>query len=313
MQEFRMNLQMFAEGGGDGGAAGSAGAETGATAPVAAESTQPEPRARKRHYNPLENVQYGIQEQPAEPQAEAQQDESPEDFESLIKGKYKKDFDARVQTILDGRFKKANEDKARLDSQSEIINIIARKYNVDPTDTDQLYKTLSDDDSLYEDEAIERGMSVESLKAIKQMERENEKLKAQQEMSQQQMMIRQHLDELGRQATELQKLYPNFDLQAELQNPLFVRLTAPNSGVDVRTAFEVVHRDELRGAEMQYAAQKSAERMAASVRANKSRPAESAMNGTQTQNQVKTDPRSLTRADRAEIKRRVALGEKIRF
>lgn len=100
---------------------------------------------------------------------------------------------------------------------------------------------------------------------------------------------------------------------AEMQNPTFVKLTAPGVGLHVRTAYEVVHREQLRGAEMQFAAQKSAERMANAVRANGMRPVENGMNSQQTASPVKTDPRTLTKADRAEIKRRVANGEKIVF
>lgn len=310
MQEFKIILQMFAEGG-DGGAAAGEGGETGVEAPVAEESNNI-PKPRKRRYNPLENARYGIQD---EPQQQAQETAQPveEDFESLIKGKYKDQFDAHVRTIMDGRFKKANEESARLEKMQRAMELMGRKYNVDTSDTDALITAIEDDDSLYEDEAIERGMSVESLKAIKKLEQDNERMRAQQQRSAQEQMVRDHLNRLGQEASQLKQLYPDFDLQRELQNPMFARLTGPGQNIPLRTAYEVVHRDEMRGAEMQFAAQKSLERAATSIRSNRARPSETAMKGNQGNNTVKTDPRELTKEDRAEIRRRVQRGEKIRF
>ena len=172
---------------------------------------------------------------------------------------------------------------------------------------------MLDNDSLYEEEAMQRGMSIDALKAVKQMERENETLKQHQQQTIAEQRMRQHFDTLARQADEVKTLYPGFDLMAEMQNPEFARLTAPGVGIDVRTAYEVVHRDQMRGAEMQFAAQKSAERIANAVKANGMRPVENGMSSQQTASPVKTDPRTLTKADRAEIKRRVAAGEKIVF
>ena len=54
----------------------------------------------------------------------------------------------------------------------------------------------------------------------------------------------------------------------EMQNPEFARLTAPGVNVDALTAYRVVHQNEIAGAEMQFAAQKSAERIANAVREN---------------------------------------------
>jgi hypothetical protein len=145
------------------------------------------------------------------------------------------------------------------------------------------------------------------------MERENETLKQREQASIAETRMRQHFDTLAHQADEAKQLYPDLDLMAEMNNPTFARLTAPGVGVDVRTAYEVVHRDELRGAEMQFAAQKSAERMANAVRANGMRPVENGMSSRQNSSPVKTDPRTLTKQDREEIKRRVLRGEKIAF
>ena len=317
MDNLIFDLQLFADGGGaaggDGGAAAGAGDATGVQAPDAGERKQ-------KRVNPLANVKYGVQPQQEEAATvtdeaanTANQNDGKKSFKDLIKGEYKAEADAWAQEMIRNRFKQNGEMEEKLNAMNPLLEALGKMHNVDPTDIEQLTNVILDNDSLYEDEAVQRGMSVEALKAVKQMERENEQLKQREQQSIAEQRMRQHFDNLARQGDEVKKLYPGFDLMAEMQNPEFARLTAPGVGVDVRTAYEVVHRDQMRGAEMQFAAQKSAERMANAVRANGMRPVENGMNSQQTASPVKTDPRTLTKADLAEISKRVARGEKIAF
>lgn len=316
-------LQLFADGGagaagGDGGAAAGAGGTTGVTAPAAEVR-----RAQRRRENPLANVRYGKQpEQPAPSQDATGMEEAVNtkdegqakpSFKDLIEGEYKDEYGEHVQELIRKRFRTNAENEEKLGKMAPIMEMLGKKYNIDPADIDQIAKIVGDDDSLYEEEAMERGMSIESLKAVKQMERENEQLKAREQQSIQQQQLRAHFNKLAQQADEAKKLYPGLDLQTEMQNPAFARLTSPGVGIDVRTAYEVVHRDEMRGAEMQFAAQKSAERMANAIRSGSMRPVENGLQGSQGAGVVKADPKSLTKADREEIKRRVRRGEKIYF
>ena len=171
-------------------------------------------------------------------------------------------------------------------------------------------KWLYSDKDIFVREVISNGCDAISklhkLEMMEQRQREDAERRAQQ------TQIQRHLENMVRQGEELKQLYPGFNLEAELQNPAFLRLTAPGVGVDVRTAYEVVHRDEMRGAEMQFAAQKAAQRVSASVAANAKRPAENGMKGSSAAIN-KSDPSQLTKADRAEIRRRVQAGEKIYF
>lgn len=320
MDKTYFDLQLFAEGGaaaagGDGGAAAGAGDATGVTVPDAGER-------RQKRVNPLADVKYGVQtEDSADGEVAATNAEAADNadqggkksFKDLIKGEYKDDADAWAQELIRNRFKQNGEMEERLNAVNPLLEALGKLHNVDPTDIQQLTDIVMNNDSLYEEEAMQRGMTVETLKAIKQMERENETLKQREQATIAETRMRQHFDTLARQADEAKRLYPDLDLMAEMNNPTFARLTAPGVGVDVRTAYEVVHRDELRGAEMQFAAQKSAERMANAVRANGMRPVENGMNSRQNSSPVKTDPRTLTKQDREEIKRRVLRGEKIAF
>lgn len=324
------DLQLFGDGGAGGaggsgagtGAAGAAGADGSQAAAVGAEvnpAEQRSPARSKRRENPLANVTYGRQAEPQQTDAatqdqNVQQAEAAESFEDLIKGRFKGDFETRVQGILQDRLKGSRERESKI---NPIIERIAQRYGMDASDManfdlDALTEAIDSDTSQYEQEAMEKGMDVETLMKVKRLERMEAVQQREAEQRRQQAEIEQHLQGLLKQGDEVKKLYPGFDLQAELQNPAFVRLTAPGVGVDVRTAYEVVHRDEMRGAEMQYAAQRSAQRIAASVQANGRRPAENGASGGAAATN-KSDPSKLTKADRAEIRRRAAAGEKIVF
>ena len=114
------------------------------------------------------------------------------------------------------------------------------------------------------------------------------------------------------QAVKLKETYPGFDLQAELENPVFARLTAPGSLISLEDAYFAVHRKEIQTAAMQVAAQKTAQQISNSIQAGQRRPAE---NGSTSQAASISAPATMSRARRAEIKRRMniaaANGEKL--
>lgn len=314
------DLQLFGDGGaggaagGDGGAAAGAGDATGVTAPAAGE------RSRKRRENPLANVQYGIQQQEAQPVAPAQQqaadttgEDDGESFDSLIKGKHKDAFNAKVQDIIRQRFKTNSENERQLEAMKPLLEALGKKHNIDPTDIDALMGAVSMDEDALEAEAMERNMSVESLRTVKQLEMQNERLRKNEERSIAEQRMQEHFNSLAQQAQNLRATYPDFDLMTELKNPAFARLTAPGVGIDVKTAYETVHLADIKAQGMQYAAQQTAQKMANAVRSNSMRPVENGLNGAQSASTVKSDPRNLSPADRKEIRRRVANGEKIVF
>ena len=107
---------------------------------------------------------------------------------------------------------------------------------------------------------------------------------------------------------EARRLYPGMDVRRELENPKLRQLL--QSGVDLRTAYEVVHRDEILPAAMQAAARAVEKKLTGSAAV--SRVAESAMESPGAA-LVKTDVAAMTRQQRADIIRRAAKGEVIRF
>ena len=297
-----LSLQLFAEGGaGDGGTAEGQG--------VTAAAALPQTKGEKS--NPLAGVKYGIQEESA-PAAEVQTATPDRNamFEQLIKGEYKDLYDARVQDTIQKRLKSSKETVDKYNALAPTLELLGSKYGVDAGDTEALIKAIQEDDSYYEQEALEKGMTVQQLKEVKKMERENAELKAQMQEAQRQENGKKLYAAWMQQADEAKKVYPSFDLRAEMNNPKFVDLLRSN--IDVRTAYEVLHKDEIIPAAMQFTAKTVESKLAKSIAANGARPSENGM-ASQSAAVVKSDVSQLSKADRAEIIRRVQRGEKIRF
>ena len=296
-----LNLQLFAEGTGEGGTAEGQGVTEAAALP----------QTKGEKNNPLANVKYGIQEEApaAEVQTVAQPDRNAE-FEKLIKGEYKDLYDAKMQDTIQKRLKGQKETVDKFNALTPTLELLAKKYGVDAGDIDALGKAIEEDDSYYEQEALDKGMTVQQLKEIKKMERENADLKAQMEEAQRQENGKKLYAAWMQQADEAKKVYPSFDLRAEMNNPKFVDLLRSN--IDVRTAYEVLHKDEIIPAAMQFTAQTVESKLAKSIASNGARPSENGMSS-QSAAVVKSDVSQLSKADRAEIIRRVQRGEKIRF
>ena len=300
-----LNLQLFAEGGGDGGT----GAEGTSGATVTAAGSQ-----RKGANNPLANVKYGIQPTEETTPAAKVNPTPTEDrnakFEELIKGEYKDLYDARMQDTIQKRLKGTKETVERYEALAPTLEILAKKYGVDATDVKALNKAIEEDDSYFEEEALEKGITVEQLKEIRKMERENADLKRQMEEQNRKENANKIYAEWMKQADEAKVVYPAFDFRTEMQNPQFVNLL--RSGIDAKTAFEVIHKDEIIPAAMQYTAKTVEQKLTNKIIANGARPSENG-NSSQSATVVKSDVSQLSKADRAEIIRRVQRGEKIRF
>lgn len=315
---FPIDLQLFGEGGAGAAAAGGEGGTggEGATGVTPAAAGQ-----GKKGANPLADVVYG--KQPKEAPAAGEQTETANqtgtdvvtedlgaEFEKLIKGKYKAQFDQRMQDTVQKRLKGSKETVDKYNALAPALQMLSQRYGVDPADVAALSQAIQDDDAYYEAEAMEKGMSVEHLKQVKKMERENAQLR-------QQLHERESRENADRlyaswmaDSEKIKGIYPQFELNAEMQNPQFVSLLRSN--IPMQTAYEVIHKDEIIPAAMQFAAQKTEANMAAKVAANRARPTE---NGMRSRSAAvhKSDVSQLTKADRQDFIRRAARGEKISF
>ena len=215
------------------------------------------------------------------------------------------------------RLAKSKKSEQALKDLTPALELMARKYGIDAEDISKLdvqalNKAVTEDKAYYEELADELGIPVEEAMRIDQLERRNKLLEHQNEQTLEQRRLQEHFDGLVQQAAKLQETYPGFDLQTELENPVFARLTAPGSLISVEDAYFAVHRKEIQTAAMQVAAQKTAQQISNSIQAGQRRPAE---NGSASQAASISAPATMSRARRDEIKRRMniaaANGEKL--
>ncbi|MBQ5320918.1 MAG: hypothetical protein J6K88_02470 [Oscillospiraceae bacterium] len=177
-----------------------------------------------------------VQETQKEPLAPEKS--SSEQFEELIRGKYKGEFQKRVQGIIDARFRKDKEAAERERAEAE---------------TTRIY------------------------------------------------------DGLLRESAELKEHYPDFDLRDSLRDERFKALIS-RGGIDLKTAYEICHKEEIISSAMAEAAKRAREKTVEDLLSLKSRPSDSiSASGSGSS----TDIRSLTKRERELLCRRAAAGERI--
>ena len=269
-------LQLFAEGAGAGtGEGGSdAGSQTGAQA-AAAEAPTAEPT-----------------------------------FDELIKGKYKADYDARVQKTIQARMRGAKANEERLAKAEPLLQMLGQKYKVDSGDLDALMNALDNDEQMWQAEAAEKGMSAESLKALRSAQRENAMLKQQQAMTQRETAARETYAKWVTQAEQAKEKFPGLELETCLEDPQFVSML--QSGVDVESAYWARFHDDIMQAGMEKATAEAQKKLSASVAAGSRRPAESGVGNNPTVNQ-KVDVSNMSRSEFTAYMDRITRGERISF
>lgn len=292
-----LNLQLFGEGGAGGAAGtGAGGSGTGAEGATGANAT-------------AAVSQTGVTTPAAGVEAAPAEDRNAK-FEELIKGEYKDLYDAKMQDTIKRRLKGSQETVDKYNALTPTLEMLAKKYGVDASDIAALNKAIEDDDSYYEEEALEKGMTVKQLKEIRKMERENADLKRQMEEQNRKENANKLYAQWMEQEKQTKTVYPSFNLRAEMQNPKFVDLLRSN--IDVRTAYEVIHKDDIISGAMQFAVSTAEQKIANKIIAGGARPTE---NGTSSQgaSQTTSDVSKLTKAELHEWQRKVARGEKISF
>lgn len=287
-----LNLQLFAgEGtGGDGGEA----AATGENATVDAgqrlrELGVPEDKIRRR-------ARYAAKAPEALPKTEPTETKAAENTEQVAAAddnptEEKKDspprmswdeimadpeYNKQMQVVVQSRLKSAKGAEETLQKLTPALELLARKHNLDPAnpDYDALTKAISEDNEYYEQKALEMGVSVETAKKVDQQERDTARQQREEARTIEEQKLRNHFASLEEQGKAMKKVFPNFDLQKELQNPAFLRMTSPNVGISVEDAYYAVHRNEIQTAAMQVTAQKTAQKISNAIQAGSRRPDE---------------------------------------
>jgi hypothetical protein len=244
------------------------------------------------------------------------EEEAPQSFDDLIDSnpEYKDALGKKIQDAVSKRFKNQKDLQKQLDKLAPGLDILAQKYGLEANegqyDYEDLMQRVMNDDKLYEEEAFERGMSVADLKHMKQLEADNARLNAQREAQAREEASREEFDEIARQGEELKAIYPNFNLGEELANASFGRLVA--NGIDVKTAYEVVHKDEILAGGMEYAVKQTKEKISKAIQSG-SRPQENGLSSQSATSPGELDVSKLSLAQIREITARAQKGERITF
>ena len=332
---FKLNLQLFADGAGASGEGGGE-ATSGDNATAAAEQRLrelgvPEAKIRKSASKvaskmPAQTAQTAVAEQKAEEtnveSATTQEKPTTEDtkdaptrmsWEEIMKDP---EYNKQMQAVVRSRLKSEKSAEEALGKMTPAIEVLARKYGLDASnmDYDALAQKINDDDSFYEDKALEMGVSVETAKKMDQMERDTERQKAMEQRTLQEQKIQQHFARLEQQGEAMKKIFPNFDLRTELKNPAFARMTSPNVGISVEDAYYAIHRNEIQTASMQITAQKTAEKISNAIQSGSRRPDESGVSSqapsVSTFDYRKASPEQRA-AFKADLRKKWANGEKV--
>lgn len=206
-----------------------------------------------------------------------------EEFERLIGGEYKSEFDSRVQSIINRRFKEQKALTDKLNEYESGLNELYERYGVDSIASLNAAVSAESDVSASTEDADDVPYSALTDHRIEKT-------------------VRSWLDA----EVEMKKTDPGFCLAYEIADERFQSML--KSGLAVSDAYRITHYDELIEAARNDATRQTVD----TIRARGQRPAEngaSSHRGVHTQVNVS----SLTAAQRRDAAKRASHGESIDF
>ena len=287
LKKLLLNLQLFADGGGDGGDGGSASASVG-DALGNNDSGEDKilasiPEKARKYYQKSTNTQTGSTTNASAENSDKGQAANDQgitekmSYDDLIKSEdYRADHKAYMDKAIGDRLKKYKGIEAELGKHKTLLETVALKYGVSPDDEnflDVLSKKIDEDDSYYENYAMEHDISADEARRIVTMERKAARYDAQREEAEKQEQMRQQIMVLRQNAEKTKAQFPDFDLDTEMQDERFRRLCAVNNG-DTTAAYMACHWNEIIPATVQRASKQIQAQTAQAVASNKSRPME---------------------------------------
>lgn len=227
----------------------------------------------------------GVTEADAQPQSEPPAGD-PGEFEKLIKGPYKQAYDARVKGIVQQRLKSARQTLEAFQALEPTLKLLRDHYGVAEGDYAGLEKAIG-----------------ESYRPMDPAERQRQEAEIQAGAG-------RMVEAWKAQAAQIRETYPEFDLGKEMESPRFTELL--RAGIDMQSAYELLHKEEIIPAAMAYAAQTTERKLAEKLRSEGIRPTE---NGAGQSGAVSMGSRvsQMSRKEIAELCRRVERGEKVSF
>lgn len=226
--------------------------------------------------------------------------------------------DADVQNIIKARVKSLEDKLAtaqqtadKYTSAAPLYETLAKKYGLsDATDIAAIQQAVEADDAYYEDEALERGVTVEHLRELKKSQRRADAVEKELDAMRKEKAADEQAKAWEKDARATKETYSDFDLITELQNPEFKNYL--RAGIPMKRAYEAIHMDSLIEKAMRTAASSAKQDLANDIRARGSRPAENGL-ASQSPANVKIDISNLSLDEIRKYNERAARGEKITF
>ena len=223
-------------------------------------------------------------------------------WEAAKKGEFAKLYGQDVQNAIKERFKNQKQDTEELTGYRNLepmLKVLRERAGVESNE--DLMAQVMDDDSLYEDAANEAGMTVEAYKKYLKFQQEHDEHVRAAEEQQHREAIGQHYMKLAQQAEELKAKFPDFDLDKELQNEEFLKLTSPAVNTSVEAAYYAIHYNELAPQMMAYGMQRAKNQMAQTIQVNGARPREGGLQSQNAAANMTMNFKAMDRRDRMRI------------
>lgn len=342
MVDGKLNLQLFAEGGGDGGAAAD-GAE--AAPAVQAPELRPAqerlakrsrpgraakaaPAAEEPSQSPADDSSPdgGTQEtQEEKPEEQKEPEPKPTDpaekrkaFGQLMQSEYAAEFEEALQRASEMAVQNVLDNPA----VKGLMDALGEAYGIDVQSADNLAALTEavkngkvKNDEYYETLAAERGISVKTAREMDRMESELQRANAEKQRAEQVRQAAEHQQRAAAvraqweaEAARLKVKYPAFELDEVLNNPSVADMI--RRGIGLEAAYRAAYFDQLMEASTARTAQQVEQGVAARIQQRAQRPAE---NGAHPGGaaEMKVDVAHMTAKQRAELAKRARRGERI--
>ena len=318
-----VDLQLFAEGGGDGAAAaGGDGAapaaeEKAASAPAQGKGREAAAAEVDEMLSPAEEP--GAEEDAAEGEKQdGAADKSGTDpeahrkaFGELMRGEYNREFGEMIVQATQKAYDSILNEQGPV---GRILNALGQKYGTAPGDYEALAAAVEGgvvkDDAYYEDMAMKKGISVQLAKEMDALESENAKHRAAEQQRAEAAKMEAIQQEWDAAAERIRAEDPGFDIKMALADPDFAQML--KLGVKMEDAYKARYFDDIMARRTTQTAKTVEKGVEARIRQRGARPSE---NGTNPGGAavLKTDVSKLTPQQCEELERRAMRGQIITF
>lgn len=305
MSYYKTWLQFFADGGAPAGEGGGAetGVDAGTPGPQLEDLGVPADKAEKFRQRKQKAAPSPRAKDDTSSAADAAPSPQGEGSKATSWDEFFKDpqNNQRLQQMMSERVNRVGRQQSEYISKlSPALELIASRYGIEADenggyDAEAIAKAITEDDSYYEQKALEMGVDTETAKRIEKLETENRRNEEALQRQQRDQQLREHFMQMQQQAKDVQNIMPGFDLQEAINDPRFMRLTSPEVGMTVKEAIWALHGDEIQAQAVNAVAQRAKLDAANAIRSG-IRPRE---NGSSTA-AVSTSPnmRNMTREER---------------